>query len=126
MIFLSKELKLNNCRLRAQNGAIVAEALFECYENSVNAGTPLQLKVFMAGGNQLCNGGARSFAQVFRKVRTLEQVWMPENFIMTRGIMALSKGLQVNPNMRSLNLSGNILRAGGVKAMCDALTHMQK
>lgn len=117
---------MNNCRLSSRNGAIVAEALFECYENSVQAGTPLQLKVFMAGGNRLRNGGARSFAQVFRKVRTLEQVWMPENFIKTRGIMALSKALKVNPNMRSLNLSGNILRAGGVKTICDALTHMQK
>lgn len=58
---------------------MLAKALLDCHTASVQAGTPLQLKVFIAGRNRLENRGATELAKVFQAVQTLEFVAMPQN-----------------------------------------------
>lgn len=105
---------------------MLSQALLDCYESSVVAGTPLQLKVFIAGRNRLENEGAKALAKVFEKVQTLEMVWMPQNGIYHQGITALSEAFKVNPNMKSLNLNDNTITAKGADSLAEALICMQK
>lgn len=121
-----QELKLNNCGLGIGGGKMLAQALLDCHAASVAAGTPLQLKVFIAGRNRLENDGAKALAQVFEKVKTLEMVAMPQNGIYHPGISALSDGFKVNPNMKTLNLNDNTIGPIGAEAIADALVSMQK
>ncbi|XP_031623299.1 ran GTPase-activating protein isoform X2 [Contarinia nasturtii] len=120
-----QELKLNNCGLGIGGGKMLSQALLDCYDASEKAGTPLQLKVFIAGRNRLENDGAKALAKVFEKVKTLEMVWMPQNGIYHPGISALSEAFKVNPNMKSLNLNDNTITAKGAEALRDALICMQ-
>lgn len=105
---------------------MLSQALLDCYESSVKAGTPLQLKVFIAGRNRLENDGAKALAKVFEKVQSLEMVWMPQNGIYHVGISALSEAFKVNPNMKSLNLNDNTITAKGAESLAEALICMQK
>lgn len=105
---------------------MLSEALLDCYEASKMAGTPLQLKVFIAGRNRLENKGAKAIAKVFEAVQTLEMVAMPQNGIYHEGISALSEAFKVNPNMKSLNLNDNTITAKGAESLAEALVFMQK
>lgn len=105
---------------------MLSQALLDCYESSVKAGTPLQLKVFIAGRNRLENDGAKALAQVFEKVKSLETVAMPQNGIYHPGISALSQAFKHNPNMKCLNLNDNTITSKGAEALSDALICMQK
>lgn len=105
---------------------MLSQALLNCYDASVKAGTPLQLKVFIAGRNRLENDGAKALAQVFAKVKTLETVWMPQNGIYHQGISALSEAFKVNRKMKSLNLNDNTITSKGAEALKDALLCMQE
>ena len=44
---------------------ILSEALINCHRTSSEAGTPLQLQVFISGRNRLENPGAKSLAAAF-------------------------------------------------------------
>lgn len=105
---------------------MLAKALLDCHEASVKAGTPLKLKVFIAGRNRLENDGAKALAEVFDKVGTLEQVAMPQNGIYHPGITALSEAFKSNPNMKILNLNDNTIGPKGAEAISSALFSMQK
>lgn len=61
-----QELRLNNNGLGITGGKLLASALMDCYNNSKTLGTPLALKVFIAGRNRLENDGAKALAEVFR------------------------------------------------------------
>lgn len=78
-----QELKLNNCGLGIGGGTMLSQALLDCHAASVKAGTPLALKVFIAGRNRLENKGAIALAKVFKAVQTLEVVAMPQNGVST-------------------------------------------
>lgn len=49
---------------------VLAECLTECHQNSVKAGKPLKLKVFVSGRNRLENPGATALAAVFKVMDT--------------------------------------------------------
>lgn len=121
-----QELKLNNCGLGIGGGKMLAQALLDCYAASVAAGSPLKLKVFIAGRNRLENDGAKALAQVFEKIQTLETVAMPQNGIYHPGISALSEAFKSNPNMKCLNLNDNTIGPKGAESIADALLQMQK
>lgn len=121
-----KELKLNNCGLGVDGAKMLAKALTECHRASVEAGTPLQLKVFIAGRNRLENPGATALATVFGMIQTLEHVAIPQNGIYHVGIAALSNGFRQNSNMKILNLNDNTIGQKGAMALADALEYMQK
>lgn len=122
----SKELKLNNCGLGIGGGTMLAKALSECYSSSVKAGTPLKLKVFIAGRNRLENDGAKALSQFFREVGSLEEVAMPQNGIYHLGISALSESLRENENLKILNLNDNTIGPKGAQTLAYALELLQK
>lgn len=105
---------------------MLAQALTDCYTASIAAGTPLKLKVFVAGRNRLENEGARALAQVFKKIKTLEEITIPQNGIYAVGIAALSEALKVNHNMKVLNLNDNTITPKGAEHIALALYSMQE
>lgn len=70
---------MNNCGIRAGGGTVLSQALLACHAASLKAGTPLTLKIFIAGRNRLENEGAMALAKVFKAVQTLEIIAMPQN-----------------------------------------------
>lgn len=122
--FSLQELKLNNCGLGIQGGKMLAQALSDCYAASTRMGSPLALKVFIAGRNRLENDGAKALAKIFEKLGSLEEVAMPQNGIYHPGISELSMAFSRNPNMRVLNLNDNTVRPQGAAALADAMLSM--
>ncbi|XP_041939538.1 ran GTPase-activating protein 1b [Alosa sapidissima] len=120
-----RELKLNNCGMGIGGGKILAGALIECHKQSSAAGTPLRLKVFIAGRNRLENEGATALAKAFQLMRSLEEVHMPQNGINHQGVTALAGAMQHNPDLRVLNLNDNTFTKRGALPMAQALRHLR-
>lgn len=107
-------------------GKRLAKCLITSHSRGSAAGTPLKLKVFIAGRNRLENPGAIALAEAFGRIGTLEEVQMPQNGIYHPGITALSQAFAKNPDMRHINLNDNTFTAVGAKAMADnALPHLK-
>jgi Ran GTPase-activating protein 1 len=121
-----QELKFNNCGLGITGGKMLSQSLLKCHEDSVKAGTPLALKVFVAGRNRLENEGAKALAEVFAKIKTLEEITMPQNGIYWVGMTALSEALKENPNIQVLNLNDNTIGPKGAVALSEAFYSLQK
>ncbi|GAA6100998.1 ran GTPase-activating protein 1b [Tachysurus ichikawai] len=119
-----RELRLNNCGMGIEGGTILASALTECFKQSSAAGSPLKLKVFVAGRNRLENDGATALSQAFQLIGSLEEIHMPQNGINHRGITALATAMHDNPNLRVLNLNDNTFTKRGAVAMAQALRHL--
>lgn len=120
-----EELRLNNIGLGIKGGTMLAKSLMKLVENAKAAGTPLKLKVFIAGRNRLEGKGAKVFANFFKALGTLEEVVMPQNGIFHEGIAALAEAFSVNPNLRIINLNDNTFTPKGASAMADKLPSMQ-
>ncbi|KAM9473508.1 ran GTPase-activating protein 1-like isoform 1-T2 [Salvelinus alpinus] len=120
-----QELRLNNCGMGIGGGKILAAALTECYKQSSAQGTPLGLKVFIAGRNRLENDGATALAQAFQLMGSLEEVHVPQNGINHPGVTALATAMQHNPRLRVLNLNDNTFTKKGAIAMAQALKHLR-
>uniref|UniRef100_A0A8C7FSD2 Ran GTPase-activating protein 1 n=1 Tax=Oncorhynchus kisutch TaxID=8019 RepID=A0A8C7FSD2_ONCKI len=120
-----QELRLNNCGMGIGGGKILAAALTECYKQSSSQGTPLGLKVFIAGRNRLENDGATALAQAFQLMGSLEEVHVPQNGINHPGVTALATAMQHNPQLRVLNLNDNTFTKKGAIAMAQALKHLR-
>ncbi|XP_059418466.1 ran GTPase-activating protein 1a [Carassius carassius] len=120
-----QELRLNNCGMGIGGGKILAAALTVCHKESSALGTPLQLKVFIAGRNRLENDGATALAQAFQLIGSLEEVHMPQNGINHPGVTALATAMQHNPQLRVLNLNDNTFTKRGAIAMAEALKHLR-
>ncbi|KAI1718996.1 ran GTPase-activating protein 1 [Ditylenchus destructor] len=118
-----KVLKLNNCGLGIA-GVIIAECLMECHRKSLECGTPLQLKTFIAGRNRLEYKSTVALANAFTQLRSLEEIAMPQNGIKAEGIIALSEAIQHNPKLKSLNLNDNTFAEKGALAMAKALSRV--
>ncbi|KAA0725247.1 Ran GTPase-activating protein 1 [Triplophysa tibetana] len=119
------ELRLNNCGMGIGGGRVLASALTECHKQSSGAGSPLRLKVFIAGRNRLENDGATALAKAFKLLGSLEEVHMPQNGINHAGITALAAAMQHNPNLQVLNLNDNTFTKRGSIAMAEAISHLQ-
>ncbi|XP_067225396.1 ran GTPase-activating protein 1b [Chanodichthys erythropterus] len=120
-----RELRLNNCGMGIGGGMVLASALIECYKQSSAAGSPLKLKVFIAGRNRLENNGATALAKAFKLLGSLEEVHMPQNGINHPGITALATAMKHNPNLQVLNLNDNTFTKRGSIAMAEAIRHLQ-
>ncbi|XP_068240751.1 ran GTPase-activating protein 1 [Palaemon carinicauda] len=120
-----EELRLNNNGLGIKGGTMLAGSLMKLVDNAKAAGTPLQLKVFIAGRNRLEKDGAKIYAQLFKAIGTLEHVAMPQNGIFHEGIAALAEAFSQNPNLRIINLNDNTFTPKGAKAMALHLPSMQ-
>lgn len=120
-----KTLKLNNNGLGVGGGKILSKALIDCHKTSSEAGTPLQLQVFISGRNRLENPGATSLAEAFQTIGSLEEVQMPQNGILHEGIAALAEAFKSNPNLKILNLNDNTFTSKGATAMAKVLPSLK-
>ncbi|XP_057682896.1 ran GTPase-activating protein 1b [Corythoichthys intestinalis] len=120
-----RELRLNNCGMGIGGGKILAEALMECHRQSSESGTPLALRVFVAGRNRLENEGASALARAFQLMGSLEEVHMPQNGINHSGVTALAAAMRHNKDLRVLNLNDNTFTKRGTLAMAQALGHLR-
>ncbi|XP_069005677.1 ran GTPase-activating protein 1-like isoform X1 [Embiotoca jacksoni] len=123
--FTLQELRLNNCGMGIGGGKILAASLIQCHKKSSAEGTPLSLKVFVAGRNRLENDGATALAQAFQLMGSLEEVHMPQNGINHPGVTALASAMQHNTGLRILNLNDNTFTEKGAIAMAQALKHVR-
>ncbi|KAL7631226.1 UNVERIFIED_CONTAM: hypothetical protein RMT77_018473 [Armadillidium vulgare] len=120
-----QELRLNNNGLGIKGGTMLAEALIELSKKAEAAGTPLKLKVFIAGRNRLENPGAKIFSKFFSLVKSLEEIAMPQNGIFHAGITALAESFSLNPNLKIINLNDNTFTLKGANAMAKELPKMK-
>ncbi|XP_061611102.1 ran GTPase-activating protein 1b isoform X2 [Phyllopteryx taeniolatus] len=120
-----RELRLNNCGMGIGGGKILAEVLTECQRRSLAEGTPLTLRVFVAGRNRLENEGASALAKAFQLMGSLEEVHMPQNGINHAGVTALASAMRHNKDLRVLNLNDNTFTKRGTMAMAQALGHLR-
>ena len=119
-----QELHMNNCGLGIYGGRMLSKAIIDCHANSIAAGTPLKLKVFIGGRNRLENEGAKAIAQIFTTLKTLEEIVMPQNSIYHEGIAALAESFKQNTNLKVLNLNDNTVISKGAFHIAEALAHM--
>ncbi|KAM4715076.1 ran GTPase-activating protein 1b [Anableps anableps] len=120
-----RELRLNNCGMGIGGGKILAEALIECHKKSTALGSPLRLKVFIAGRNRLENDGASALAKAFQMMGSLEEIHMPQNGINYAGVMALASAIRQNSELQVLNFNDNAFTKRGTLAMAQALRHLR-
>ncbi|XP_069381772.1 ran GTPase-activating protein 1-like isoform X1 [Paralichthys olivaceus] len=120
-----QELRLNNCGMGIGGGKILAASLIQCHKKSSADGSPLSLKVFVAGRNRLENDGATALAQAFQLMGSMEEVHMPQNGINHPGVTALATAMQHNTGLRILNLNDNTFTEKGAIAMAQALKHLR-
>ncbi|XP_058876224.1 ran GTPase-activating protein 1-like isoform X2 [Acipenser ruthenus] len=119
--FSLRELRLNNCGMGIGGGKILAAALIRGHSLSSAQGTPLKLRVFIAGRNRLENEGASALAQAFQVMASLQEVHMPQNGINHAGVTALASAMKENSELRVLNLNDNTFTKRGAIAMATAL-----
>lgn len=115
-----KELRLMNCGLGITGAKMLAKSLTECYKGSVDAGTPMELRVFAAGRNRLENEGAKALSTIFAEIQTLREITIPQNGIYYQGMAALAVALKKNPNMQVINFNDNTVTARGAEFLADA------
>ncbi|XP_043472788.1 ran GTPase-activating protein 1 [Leptopilina heterotoma] len=120
-----QELRLNNNGLGISGAKMLAQALLDCHTRSVKAGSPLALKVFIAGRNRLENEGATALASVFKQLKSLEEIVMPQNGIYHPGISALAEGLSANLGLKTLNLNDNTVGPKGAQALAQILPNLK-
>lgn len=118
--FSLQELRLMNCGLGITGATMLANSLTECYRKSVEAGTPLELKVFAAGRNRLENQGAKALSAIFEEIQTLQEITIPQNGIYHQGMACLAEALKKNPNMQVINFNDNTVTAKGAEVLADA------
>uniref|UniRef100_A0A0A1X3E5 Ran GTPase-activating protein n=1 Tax=Zeugodacus cucurbitae TaxID=28588 RepID=A0A0A1X3E5_ZEUCU len=123
VVYSLQTLRLNNCGLGIGGGQMLSKAILDCHKSSVAAGTPLKLKVFIAGRNRLENDGAKAIAKIFSTLKSLEEIAMPQNSIYHVGIAALANGFRENPNLRILNLNDNTVTEKGAASLAEAFVY---
>ena len=115
-----QELRLMNCGLGVTGAKMLAKALTHCYNQSVEAGTPMELRVFAAGRNRLENEGAKALSAIFGEIGTLQEITIPQNGIYHVGMAALAEALKKNVNMQVINFNDNTITAKGAEPLAEA------
>lgn len=99
---------------------MLAKSLTHCFNKSVEAGTPMELRVFAAGRNRLENEGAKALSVIFGEIQTLQEIIIPQNGIYHVGMSALADALKKNPNMQVINFNDNTITARGAESLAEA------
>jgi Ran GTPase-activating protein 1 len=115
-----QELRLMNCGLGVTGAKMLAKSLTHCFNKSVEAGTPLELRVFAAGRNRLENEGAKALSAIFGEIQTLQEITIPQNGIYHVGMSALAEALKKNVNMQVINFNDNTITAKGAEPLAEA------
>ncbi|RXG51725.1 Ran GTPase-activating protein 1 [Armadillidium vulgare] len=125
-----QELRLNNNGLGIKGGTMLAEALIELSKKAEAAGTPLKLKVFIAGRNRLENPGAKNIFKIFFSCKKFgRDRHAPEwNFscgtFTLKGANAMAKELPKMKNLEVINLGDCLLKTKGAIAIAEALSNL--
>uniref|UniRef100_A0A0K2VK57 Nuclear pore complex protein Nup153 n=1 Tax=Lepeophtheirus salmonis TaxID=72036 RepID=A0A0K2VK57_LEPSM len=119
-----KELRLNNTGCGVTGGKHLADLLTKCLDNSTEMGAALALRVFVLGRSRQENEGAIALAKVFKRMKSLEEVVMPQNGIYYEGIAALMDAFSNNPKLRILNLNDNTFTLKGAESLAKVLPSM--
>ena len=53
---------------------MLAKCLLECHKNSVTAGSPLALRVFVSGRGRLENEGSKALAEAFKVIINFNKI----------------------------------------------------
>lgn len=118
--FSLQELRLMNCGLGITGAKMLAKSLTYCFNKSIEAGTPMELRVFAAGRNRLENEGAKALSAIFGEIQTLQEIIIPQNGIYHVGMSALADALKKNPNMQVINFNDNTITAKGAESLAEA------
>lgn len=118
-----QELYLNNCGLGPEGGRMLSVALIDLHKNAKEAGTPLQLRTFVAGRNRLENAGAKALSKTFKVLQTLEEITIPQNSIYHVGVAALANSFKQNPHLRVINMNDNTLGVRGAAKIAEVFEH---
>lgn len=118
--FSLQELRLMNCGLGITGAKMLADALTHCFKKSLEAGTPLELRVFAAGRNRLENEGAKALSAIFGEIKTLQEITIPQNGIYHPGMKALAQALKKNVNMQVINFNDNTITSKGAEPLAEA------
>ncbi|KAI0314653.1 RNI-like protein [Amylostereum chailletii] len=100
-------LKLNNCGLGPEGGAVIANALLESARRSEAEGRPSSLRVLICGRNRLEDGSAHAWGAALAAHTNLQKVKMVNNGIREAGFGAIIRGLTHCPDLRYLGLRDN-------------------
>lgn len=123
--FSLQELRLMNCGLGTTGAKMLAKSLTYCYNKSVEAGTPMELRVFAAGRNRLENEGAKALSAIFAEIQTLQEIIIPQNGIYHVGMSALAEALKKNINMQVINFNDNTITAKGAESLAEAFYQIE-
>lgn len=118
--FSLQELRLMNCGLGITGAKMLAKSLTHCFHKSVEAGKPMELRVFAAGRNRLENDGAKALSAIFGEIGTLQEIIIPQNGIYHVGMAALADALKKNTNMQIINFNDNTITAKGAEPLAEA------
>ncbi|XP_016091920.1 ran GTPase-activating protein 1-like isoform X2 [Sinocyclocheilus grahami] len=113
-----RELRLNNCGMGIGGGMVLASALTECHKQSSAAGSPLRLKVFIAGRNRLENDGATALAKAFKELN------LSFGEICEAAAVVVAKAVQGKADLEKLDLNGNCFGEDGCEALRDVMESM--
>lgn len=116
-----KELRLNNNGLGISGGKALAAAM----NNTLSNQSSFSLKVFIAGRNRLENEGTKALAAVFKKMKSLEEIQMPQNGIHVEGICEMFYALSYNKSLKIINFNDNIVKPDGCTYITKALTSLR-
>ncbi|EDW78043.1 uncharacterized protein Dwil_GK24798 [Drosophila willistoni] len=118
-----QELHLHNCGLGPEGGSMLSSALLDLHANAKKAGTPLQLRVFVAGRNRLENVGAAALAKAFKVLQTLEEIVLMQNSIYHDGVSVLAESFKANTHLRVINMNDNTFAVKGAAKMAEVFEH---
>lgn len=108
-----KVLKVTNCGLGPEGGEMIAAAL--------EANDGLTLTTFHAGRDRLENKGIIALAGVFAKIKSLEEVHVPQNGIKDEGMSKLLLGLTSCKDLSILRVNDNWLKTASTEKLVELI-----
>lgn len=112
-------LKINNCGLGPDVGEIIAAAFKENKD--------LKLKQFTAGRDRLENRGITALASVFKEMKSLEVIEVPQNGIKKEGMLALLEALKENAEtLREIKIEDNWIKGQAVDKLAELILKAKK
>ena len=92
--------------------------IVECIKNAPKL-TSLDLS-----GNAFQDGGAESLAKVLPCLKMLSELFLDRNRITCHGLLCLSEGLKLTPNLRKLSLKSNLISDVGTEALASVFPNL--
>eukprot|EP00347_Sterkiella_histriomuscorum_P011821 403370974 len=109
-----KVLKVTNCGLGPEGGEMIANALKENLD--------LKLVQFSAGRDRLENKGITALASVFKEMKSLEVIEVPQNGIKKDGMLALLTALKENAEtLKEIHVHDNWVKGEAADRLAELI-----